>query len=153
MTRSAAAEQLAVATERLRRLGARLWRRIEQDLGMSAVHAHVLEAVSDGATQVSMVADICGRHVSSASRIVDTLVGRGLITRQEDPTDRRAVVLALTDEGECAADRITEVHQDFLTDVLDRLAPEDVELLSATLTRFADAVEQTAQERLAAADR
>lgn len=150
MTRADAAEQLAAATERLRRLGARVWRHIEDELGLSPMHAHVLEAIGEGATQVSTVADACGRHVSSASRLVDTLVGRGLVTRVEDAADRRAVVLGLTAEGRRAATRITEVQRSFLARVLDRMEPDDVAALTATFARFAEAAELTADEELGA---
>lgn len=153
MTPSAAAEQLAAATERLRRLSARLWRHIERDLGMSAMHAHVLEAIGNGATQVSAVADACGRHVSSASRIVDTLVGRGLVTREEDPEDRRAVVLGLTAEGEHAAGLIADRHHAFLRRVLGNMPPDEVQALAATLSRFAETAERTVDEELAGAER
>lgn len=150
MTHPAATDQLAAATERLRRLSARLWRRIEHDLGLSPVHAHVLEAIAGGATQVSTVAEECGRHVSSASRLVDALVGRGFVTRVEDPSDRRAVVLGLTGSGRRAVRSIVDAHRDFLAMVLVRMDDADVDTLAATLTRFADAAERTADEELEA---
>lgn len=146
MTHTTAAQQLAEATERLRRIGARVWRRIEQDVGLGPMHAYVLEAIAQGATQVSAVADTCGRHVSSASRLVDALVGRGLVTRIEDPSDRRAVVLGLTESGERAARRIAAAHHAFIADVLSRMPPRDVEALTQTLTRFAETAERTVDE-------
>src|SRR5262249_50104433 len=36
---------------------------------------------------------------SSPSRLVDRLVDLGLVRRQDDPQDRRAVTLTLTEEG------------------------------------------------------
>lgn len=148
---STATEELAAATERLRRLGARLWREIEQELGLSPVHAHVLEAIDEGATQVSTVAEVCGRHVSSASRLVDALVSRGLVTRVEDRHDRRAVVLGLTDEGEDAIRGIATAHREFLGRVVDRMDDADVKLLAATMSRLADTAELVAEEELGAA--
>lgn len=142
----AATEELAAAIERLRRLGARLWRQIEQELGLSPVHAHVLEAIDEGASQVSSVAEICGRHVSSASRLVDALVSRGLVTRVEDPADRRAVLLDLTDEGERTIRGIAAAHREFLGRVVARMDDADVDALAASMSRLADTAERVAEE-------
>lgn len=143
-------DRMAAATERLRRLSSRLWRHLEAELGLSPVHAHVLEVIADGATQVSTVAEACGRHVSSASRLVDTLVSRGLVTRVEDPTDRRAVLLGLTAAGSRTTARIAEAHRAFLAEVLARMEPDDVTALTASLESFAEAAERTADEELGA---
>jgi DNA-binding MarR family transcriptional regulator len=46
--------------------------------------------------------DLAGRVLMSASgltRIVERLVKKGLVVRDEDPSDRRAVVAMLTDDG------------------------------------------------------
>ena len=42
---------------------------------------------------------VAGRLSGSPSRLVDTMVKRELVTRTEDPSDRRSVTLALTAEG------------------------------------------------------
>lgn len=138
--------ELAAAMERMRRVGARIWRHIEDEFGLTPMHAHVLEAIDEGATQVSAVADVCSRHVSSASRLVDALVSRGLVLRDEDPDDRRAVILSLTPDGERAAARITRTHHSFLAGVLDRMDPDDVKVFTAAFSRFTEAAERTAEE-------
>ncbi|MGH2448400.1 MAG: MarR family winged helix-turn-helix transcriptional regulator [Chloroflexota bacterium] len=44
---------------------------------------------------------------SSTSLLVDRCVKRGLLHREEDPRDRRRVMVWLTDEGQTLLDRIT----------------------------------------------
>ena len=43
--------------------------------------------------------------MGSPSRLVDTLVLSGLVKREQDPGDRRSVILSLTDAGKDAAGR------------------------------------------------
>lgn len=53
-----------------------------------------------GAVNLSMVAQGLGVNPSNASRTCEQLVVAGLVSRREDPTDRRQVALGLTDSGE-----------------------------------------------------
>jgi len=53
----------------------------------------------EGNARLGDVAERIGRSMPTASRLVDGLVKRGLVTREEDPEDRRAKRLALTSQG------------------------------------------------------
>jgi DNA-binding MarR family transcriptional regulator len=50
------------------------------------------------------------RH-HSASLLVDRCVRRGLLSRREDPADRRRALVALTDEGQQVLDDITKANR------------------------------------------
>lgn len=137
---------LVDAVERLRRVAGRMWSYIEDELGITDAQASVLEAVATGAHQVSTVADRCGRHISSASRVIDGLVSRGMLSRETDPDDRRAVQLRLTRLGEEMADRILTAHANVLRRSLERLDPEDAERFVDLMQRFAAAAEGSVEE-------
>jgi DNA-binding MarR family transcriptional regulator len=47
----------------------------------------------------------------SATEVVDDLQSRGLVERRPDPADRRATLVALTDEGAEAGDAIRAARQ------------------------------------------
>ncbi len=51
------------------------------------------------AVSLSELADHIGLTLPSMSRMIDGLVERGLVSRTEDPEDRRRVVLCLTGAG------------------------------------------------------
>ncbi len=51
------------------------------------------------AASLSELAEHIGLTLPSMSKMIDGLVERGLITRSEDPQDRRRVVLCLTSAG------------------------------------------------------
>jgi DNA-binding MarR family transcriptional regulator len=56
----------------------------------------------------------CGRrvgvHPSNATRAVDRMVGAGLLSRSDDPTDRRNLVLELTPAGQALVDQVMTEH-------------------------------------------
>lgn len=137
---------LVDAVERLRRVAGRMWSHIEDELGITDAQASVLEAVTGGAHQVSTVADRCGRHISSASRVIDGLVSRGLLSRETDRDDRRAVHLRLTPNGEEVAERIRGAHAEVLRRSLERLDPDDVGRFVDLMRRFAAAAETSVEE-------
>jgi len=65
------------------------------------------------------LAEQLGFLPSSASKVVEQLVTRGLITRQDDPADRRRAVLALTSAGETT---LCTARQAILPYLIERLA-------------------------------
>ncbi len=60
---------------------------------------------------VSDLADTFGVSVPSMSRAVDALVKAGLATRVEDPDDRRARRVAITERGKKIVDELVVVRQ------------------------------------------
>ncbi|TVT52091.1 winged helix DNA-binding protein [Amycolatopsis rhizosphaerae] len=58
---------------------------------------------------------------TNPSRIVDRLVGAGLVSRETDPGDRRHVLLRLTPEGRALARKVAAV-EDKLHETLTNLA-------------------------------
>lgn len=136
----ALAHDLAAAVERMRRVAMRMWDRIEGDLAITVLHADALRAIAGGSRQVSAVAGHCGRHVSSASRLVDQLVSNGFVDRVEDPDDRRAVRLTLTARGRDVVERIEAAQADLLAHGLAQLG-DDGPTFVALIERFADAAE------------
>lgn len=59
-----------------------------------------------GPSPMSRVAEAAGVVPSTATGIVDNLVGKGLVERIADPADRRRVVCRLSSEGEVLANRL-----------------------------------------------
>jgi DNA-binding MarR family transcriptional regulator len=60
---------------------------------------------------VGDVAEAMQMRHHSASLLVDRCVKRGLLYRQEDPQDRRRVMLSLTDAGQQLLDEITRANR------------------------------------------
>ena len=70
----------------------------DDNLSLAQVAAlHLLGLRQDA--RVGDVAEALGIQLPGASKVVGELVERGLCTRKEDPTDRRAKVVAITAKG------------------------------------------------------
>ena len=64
--------------------------------------AYVIGAIGRGAAMANIIRGL-GVTKQAAGQLVDTLVLRGYVERQEDPEDRRKLSMALTTTGEEAA--------------------------------------------------
>jgi DNA-binding MarR family transcriptional regulator len=47
----------------------------------------------------------------SAVELVDRCAARGLVRREQDPQDRRRVLVVLTEDGEALLDRVSQINQ------------------------------------------
>lgn len=71
-----------------------------------------------GSTSAKVISESLGRPKNSVSRAVDSLLRRGLIHSESDPTDRRRIVLAVEPEGQdlyLQVARMWRKRQDLLT--------------------------------------
>lgn len=78
--------------------------------------------------------------ISTVSRQARALEDRGLVTRTEDPDDRRAVRLELTPAGVAVLDDAWSRRKRWLAESLHDWTPPDRVALVAMLTRFADSL-------------
>lgn len=78
-------------------------------------------------TTISQVADCLGVTLPTASRLVETLVGRKMITRHVDPRDRRNVCLCLTAAGLRQLAAAHEWGHEHIAKPLRGMSPDQVE--------------------------
>jgi DNA-binding MarR family transcriptional regulator len=91
--------------------------------GVSVSQCYALKGVVEaGGLTVNELAGYLYLEKSTASRIANGLVERGLVTRQRDPDDGRVVRLVPTTEGDALASRIEE---DLLAEYTDLVADFD----------------------------
>ena len=76
-----------------------------------------------------------GISPSAASQQVDKLVARGLLSRGEDPADRRHVRLDLTESGQQAAGEISRASRSHVEAVLSALSDDELTDLHRLLGR------------------
>jgi len=77
---------------------------------------------------------------------IDRLAGRGLVTREADPGDRRGQLVRLSGEGHALFDEITPVHLANEDRLLSALAPAERDLLADLLRRLLHSFESGAVE-------
>ncbi len=78
---------------------------------------------------LSDVAEHLGLSLPSTSKLIDRLVGRGLVTRQSAADDRRRITLALTETGQATLREAVRFTQARLVQDLAALPPEDCAII------------------------
>jgi DNA-binding MarR family transcriptional regulator len=121
------------------RTGERLLACIDQALrhhGLSRAGREAL-AVLDGAEQPLSPTAIAERLIvttASVTSLLDTLERRGLVERQPDPTDRRRLVIVITQDGKA---------------IVDQFLPEVVALQTAAMAALTETQRRQLVEMLA----
>ncbi|MDT1064537.1 MarR family winged helix-turn-helix transcriptional regulator [Paracoccus sp. CPCC 101403] len=119
---------------------AQIWRReiarALTELGMSdavALPLIHLRRDGDGVTQRCLAARV-GVDNSSLVRVLDALEQSGDIQRVADPTDRRANLIDLTEQGHRTADRIEDILSRIRQHYLDGVDPLDLAAMDRALS-------------------
>ncbi|MBJ7332603.1 MAG: MarR family transcriptional regulator [Solirubrobacteraceae bacterium] len=82
---------------------------------------------------IGRLAELTGSTLPSMGRAVDGLVRHGLVTRTEDPLDRRVKRIEPTELGASSMYAIYETRVNTLSEILDQLPPEQVDALASAL--------------------
>lgn len=111
--------------------------------GITPAEMYAIMAVSrlEGEGRKVRPGDIakCGQATPSAvSQTLKSLEEKGLITRQRDKGDSRAVTVHLTKEGRAFSARGRELHEQMIDGVLTYLGSEDAEHFVRIMERLAD---------------
>jgi DNA-binding MarR family transcriptional regulator len=110
--------------------------------GLSLAQFHVLEPLADGPLTNRQLAEQAGVSSPTATRMLDLLVGRRLVTRLEDPVDRRAVLISLTPAGRDALTaKLAEVERGRRR-VVAALEPDEQRVAADLLRRLAGVIEE-----------
>jgi DNA-binding MarR family transcriptional regulator len=107
-------------------------------LGVSFARYEVLMLLlfsKRGSLPMKLIASRLQVHPTSVTNAVDRLEAAGLVTRQADPDDRRALIITLTPEGRAVAEKATAALN---TEVFSApgLSGRDVEQLIGILGRL-----------------
>ena len=126
-------------------VASRHWRRICQttlaNYGVSeacAVPLLVIVRLGDGVRQVTVAQAAC-LESPSLVRLLDQLCASGFVQRTEDPTDRRAKALSLTESGRAVAEAIEAELVRLRREVLKDIEPADLEAALRVVKAFEEA--------------
>src|SRR5712691_9179833 len=85
----------------------------------------LIELVDSGPLRLGALAERIGASDATVSRAIDGLVDAGIVERQADPQDRRAVLHLATAKGRAWVRRRRGEVSAALDEALDRLTPTD----------------------------
>jgi DNA-binding MarR family transcriptional regulator len=115
---------------------------------LSVPRARLLAAVVDtgpGRVRMGDLSAALGVTARNITTIVDGLEREGLLARKPDPTDRRAILLELTEKGRAHVEQVHALQRDLAEHMFAPLSPEERRTLYALLTRLARWVAQAGQ--------
>jgi DNA-binding MarR family transcriptional regulator len=92
-----------------------------------------------GPVKLATLAGLLDVQPSTTGRMVDRLVGAGLIDRTPHPTSRRELVTELTPRGREVVRRVTAQRRDEIARVVAKMPPRERRGLVRALTAFARA--------------
>jgi MarR family transcriptional regulator for hemolysin len=121
-------------------ISARQWRRTSQgviaayNVSEACATPLLIAARLDAPVRQIVLAELTGIEGPSLVRLLDQLCAANLVRRDEDPDDRRAKIISLTDEGRTVTAKIEKELIGLRADVLNNVTREDLE---ATLRVFA----------------
>jgi DNA-binding MarR family transcriptional regulator len=99
-----------------------------------------LRRSADGRLKMSEMANAIFHSTGGTTRLVDRLEEAGLVRRENCPSDRRAIFVAITELGGAKLDAALGVHLGFLDDLMGtRLSTSERDELSNLLSKLIDA--------------
>ncbi len=116
------------------------FKRFMDDAGLSFSQVGILMRLYHGGKRgVSEMGDHLGVTNAAASQAVDRLVQLDLVKREEDPADRRAKKLALTERGRIQVQKGIEIRSKWVESLIDTLTLEQRSMIASVLTSLTEA--------------
>ncbi len=117
--------------------------RVIEESGLSMTQCKALLELgglgqSAEAWQVGDLAEVFGVSVPSMSRAVDALVKKGMVTRVEDPDDRRVRQVRITGPGKDLVETLVAVRQNGMQAFASTLSPAQRRKLDAAVDSLMD---------------
>jgi DNA-binding MarR family transcriptional regulator len=138
---AALSDALAEFFRAARRARGREARRPSPD-GISLAQFHLLLPLLDGARTNRQLAEAAGISAPTATRMADLLVARGLVSRVDDPADRRAVLISLTRQGRAKVSAKNDQYREVRERLATALEPEERRSAAELLHRLAEVIEE-----------
>ncbi len=120
----------------------------ELDLSFTQIKALcALENEDRDEHSVKALAELLGVSLPAMSRAVDGLFERGLVGREEDPSDRRMKRIRLTEAGHEVPQALNEARLSALQELMGSLRDDEAEAFEAALTLLLERREEIAAYR------
>lgn len=105
--------------------------------GITTAQAYSLLALGErGETTMNELATEMRLHGTTMTRMVDSLVEKGLVERRQDPDDRRIVRVALSRRGREIVDRLQQTKREFFAAVFSELSDDERDTIWKAVKRL-----------------
>jgi DNA-binding MarR family transcriptional regulator len=115
---------------------------IEKQCGVSGAQLWIMQELHDApGLRVGEIADRLAIHQTTTSNLLDMLQKRGLVLKERDPQDQRAVRLALSRQGAALLREAPKPAQGLLPAALSRLDRQRLAQLDQGLQGLLDSID------------
>ncbi|GAA4053057.1 MarR family transcriptional regulator [Arthrobacter methylotrophus] len=111
-------------------------RRLDSEEQLSSAQLGVLKMALDGGARVGEIARNLGVKVPSATEQIIKLERAGLVKREADPDDSRAVRVVATAAGRAAVENADRRRNEFIAGILATLSQTERDAVEAALPVF-----------------
>jgi DNA-binding MarR family transcriptional regulator len=117
-------------------------------LGVSMAQLHIMFTLQrSGEMTMSRLADILNVSLSNATGLIDRLEERGYIERQRVPTDRRVVLVRLTERGISMLAEVDALSDNLMRSVLERLSAVQLRGVAHAVSALREAVDAVVETK------
>jgi DNA-binding MarR family transcriptional regulator len=127
-----------VASRVLVAVSARSLADVEETVTVTQFRTLVILEAHEG-INLNQLAELLGVNASTAMRMIDRLLATGLVTRRDNPTNRREVLLGLTQAGRGIVHRVTSRRRAEIKRIITAIPPAQRTTLIRALRSFAEA--------------
>lgn len=85
---------------------------------------------------VGMIANGLGVSDAAAAKLIDRLVKKGLLIREEDPRDRRVLKIKLTEAGHKMLESVCLMENEYFESILKRMSTKSLQDLEHGIVEF-----------------
>lgn len=96
----------------------------------------ILKGQKGAAISVEEITKHMVQRSSNVTRIIDKLLVRGFVTRQECPTNRRKMDISITEEGGKFLEVLNKKLEDFHEPMISRLTEEEAQTLTTLIQKL-----------------
>ncbi len=116
------------------------------DLTMPQLKALIYVTKNEGATS-GQIASKLGVGLSTVTGIVDRLIEQQMVSRREDPRDRRITRVLPTPSGRVLVEDLLQYRNEAVNAVLSQLDPDQLDTVESAFRYLLEAVDKLTLER------
>jgi DNA-binding MarR family transcriptional regulator len=110
---------------------------------LTATQAYSLQALQElGEVTMNELAVEMRLHGTTMTRMIDSLVEKGLAERHQDPSDRRVVRVTLSENGLSTVEGLQQAKRQFLAAAFEELSEGEREVILKALRRLTAKAEE-----------
>lgn len=115
------------------------------DLTLEQLHILKTMPSTEGMTQKAIGAAV-NKSPANMTRILDRLEGKNLVKRRQDPNDRRATLVFVTEKGKKIIIQVTTIFDSFSTHFLDGVTDQEQQIIREAFNKMSDNLQKMADK-------